>query len=157
MAALRQAIQGRRPAPGTIHHSDRGVQYAAGDYVKELKEHGFRISMLRRGNPYDNAWAESFMSTLKRECVLLWEYRDIGDVLARVPQFIEDVYNTKRLHSALGYLPPAEFEAPYQAQAAGPAINSPVHRRGTTPVRLIHLLRKHEGLLDRRQAFETCR
>ena len=123
LAALRQAIRTRRPVPGTIHHSDRGVQYAAEDYVKELKEHGFRISMSRRGNPYDNAWAESFMSTLKRECVLLWEYRDVGDVLARIPEFIEDVYNTKRLHSALGYLPPAEFEALNQAQVAAQVAN----------------------------------
>lgn len=123
LAALRQAIGNRRPLPGIIHHSDRGVQYAAAVYVKEPQKNGFRISMSRRGNPYDNAWAESFMSTLKRECVHLWECRDIGDVLARIPEFIEDVYNKNRLHSALGYLPPAEFEALHQAQVAGPAIN----------------------------------
>jgi putative transposase len=123
LSALRQAIRVRRPSPGIIHHSDRGVQYAATVYVKELEQSGFRISMSRRGNPYDNAWAESFMSTLKRECVHLWEYRDVRDVLARIPEFIEDVYNTKRLHSALGYLPPAEFEALNQAQVACPVIN----------------------------------
>ena len=118
VAALRMALATRSPDPGCIHHSDRGVQYAAQDYVKELEKRGFQISMSRKGNPYDNAWAESFMSTLKRECVHLWEYRDEADVLARIPQFIEDVYNTKRLHSALGYLPPAEFEAQNQAQVA---------------------------------------
>jgi transposase InsO family protein len=109
--ALRMAIYNRQPAPGCIHHSDRGVQYASCDYVKELKAHGFQISMSRKANPYDNAYAESFIKTLKSEEVQLWEYRTIEDVQKRIPYFIEDVYNQKRLHSSLGYRPPCEFEA----------------------------------------------
>jgi transposase InsO family protein len=109
--ALRMAIYNRQPAPGCIHHSDRGVQYASCDYVKELKAHSFQISMSRKANPYDNAYAESFIKTLKSEEVQLWEYRTIEDVQKRIPYFIEDVYNQKRLHSSLGYRPPCEFEA----------------------------------------------
>jgi len=108
--ALRMAIYNRHPAPGCIHHSDRGIQYASGEYVKELISHGFQISMSRKGNPYDNAHAESFIKTLKSEEVHLWEYRTMEDVQKRVPYFIEDVYNQKRLHSSLGYRPPSEFE-----------------------------------------------
>ncbi|MBA7677056.1 putative transposase InsK for insertion sequence element IS150 [subsurface metagenome] len=104
------AIYNRHPAPGCIHHSDRGIQYASGEYVKELISHGFQISMSRKGNPYDNAHAESFIKTLKSEEVHLWEYRTMEDVQKRVPYFIEDVYNQKRLHSSLGYRPPSEFE-----------------------------------------------
>ena len=110
LAALRMAIVNRNPPPGCIHHSDRGVQYASADYVKELEFHQFRISMSRKGNPYDNAFAESFMKTLKSEEVHLWEYRTMEDVQKRIPYFIEDVYNQKRLHSAIGYLPPCEYE-----------------------------------------------
>ena len=99
--ALWMSIADRHPVPGCIHHSDRGVQYALGDYVKELNKYEFRVSMSRRGNPYDNAYAESFMKTLKAEEVSLWEYRTMADVLERVPFFIEDVYNRKRLHSSL--------------------------------------------------------
>ncbi|NIR13354.1 MAG: IS3 family transposase, partial [Desulfobacterales bacterium] len=109
--ALRMAIYARHPPFGCIHHSDRGVQYACNDYVKELKSHGFQISMSRKGNPYDNAFAESFMKTLKSEEVRLWEYRTMEDVRKRIPYFIEDVYNRKRLHSSIGYRPPCEFEA----------------------------------------------
>ena len=108
--ALRMAIYNRKPPPGCIHHSDRGVQYASGDYVKELKAHDFQISMGRKANPYDNAYAESFIKTLKSEEVQLWEYRTIEDVEKRIPYFIEEVYNQKRLHSSLGYRPPCEFE-----------------------------------------------
>lgn len=108
--ALRMAINNRQPKPGCIHHSDRGVQYASADYVKELEFYGFQISMSRKGNPYDNAYAESFIKTLKSEEVQLWEYRTMEDVQKRIPYFIEDVYNQKRLHSSLGYLPPCEFE-----------------------------------------------
>jgi len=108
--ALRMAISKRQPHPGCIHHSDRGIQYASSDYVKELIENGFRISMSRKGNPYDNAYAESFIKTLKSEEVCLWEYRTMADVQKRTPFFIEDVYNRKRLHSSLGYRPPCEFE-----------------------------------------------
>ena len=109
--ALRMAIEDREPKQGCIHHSDRGVQYASREYVKELISHGFQISMSRKGNPYDNAYAESFIKTLKSEEVQLWEYRTMEDVQKRIPYFIEDVYNHKRLHSSLGYRPPCEFEA----------------------------------------------
>ncbi len=110
LAALRMAITLRNPAPGIIHHSDRGVQYACGEYVKELEDHRFTISMSRKGNPYDNAFAESFMKTLKKEEVYLWEYESFTDVVERVTQFIESVYNRKRVHSGINYLPPVEFE-----------------------------------------------
>lgn len=108
--ALRMALRIRKPPKGVIHHSDQGVQYAARDYVDILLAHDFRISMARRGNPYDNAAAESFIKTLKTEEVYLWEYRTLPDVQIRLPYFIEEVYNQKRLHSSLGYRPPAEFE-----------------------------------------------
>jgi putative transposase len=110
-AALRMAIETRCPPRGCIHHSDRGVQYAAHEYVDDLKAAGFLISMSRKGNPYDNAQAESFMKTLKNEEVYLWEYKTFEDVKKRIPYFIEEVYNEKRLHSALGYCPPNEYES----------------------------------------------
>lgn len=110
LSALKMAFVERKAPKGCIHHSDQGVQYAAHEYVKELKEHGFLISMARTGNPYENAKAESFFKTLKHEEVYLWDYRTLNDVVKRVPYFIEEVYNKKRLHSALGYIPPDEFE-----------------------------------------------
>ena len=109
-SALERALAGRNVRDGLIHHSDRGVQYAAADYIGRLMEQGIRISMSRRGNPYDNAYAESFMKTLKYEEVYLTEYQDIHDARTRIAQFLDD-YNHNRLHSALGYRPPAEFEA----------------------------------------------
>lgn len=112
LGALRMAIVSRQPAPGLIHHSDQGVQYASEEYVRELRSHGFNISMSRRGNPYDNATMESFFKTLKYEEVYLSEYESFKDVLERIPYFIEEVYNRKRMHSALGYLSPVNFEGP---------------------------------------------
>jgi len=110
VAALRMAIGRGRVTPGLVHHSDRGVQYASKDYVELLTEHDILISMSRRGNPYDNAQAESFIKTLKYEEVYRNEYLNFADAGRRIGKFIESVYNQKRLHSALGYLPPAEFE-----------------------------------------------
>ena len=109
--ALRMALSTRNPRAGLIHHSDQGVQYACTQYVKELKDHEVGISMSAKGNPYDNAYAESFFKTLKNEEVHLWEYESFTDVVERVPEFIEKVYNKKRVHSGIRYLPPEEFEA----------------------------------------------
>ncbi len=117
LAALHQAIAERQPSPGLIHHSDRGVQYASHNYVEQLQTIGAQISMSAVGNPYDNAKAESFFKTLKMEEVYLKEYESFADAEANLQQFIEQVYNTKRLHSSLGYLPPAEFEAIYASVA----------------------------------------
>jgi putative transposase len=108
LSALRMAIASRG-AP-LYHHSDRGVQYACAEYVAELAAHQVQMSMSRKGNPYDNAGAESFMKTLKCEEVYLKEYTDMDDAKANLDDFIEAVYNRRRLHSALGYLPPMEFE-----------------------------------------------
>lgn len=110
LSALRMAIVARKVPEGLIHHSDRGVQYACHDYVDLLENHGICISMSRIANPYDNAKAESFFSTLKREEVNLTRYEDMADARRRIGYFIEDLYNEKRLHSSLGYLPPVEFE-----------------------------------------------
>lgn len=111
LAALDRALTLRQPAPGLIHHSDRGVQYASSAYIARLEQHQTRISMSARGNPYDNAAAESFFSTLKREEVSMQHYRTFDEAAANLGRFIDDVYNHKRLHSSLGYLPPIEFEA----------------------------------------------
>jgi putative transposase len=110
LAALHMAVKQRQPAPGLVHHSDRGVQYAAKDYVAMLRSHGFQISMSRRGNPFDNAMCESFLKTLKYEQVYREDYRVFEEAELGIEHFIEDIYNEKRLHSALSYLPPAEFE-----------------------------------------------
>ena len=111
LTALGMAIERRRPLPGLVHHSDRGSQYASRDYVELLTANQIRISMSRKGNPWDNAACESFMKTLKYEEVYRNEYRDLAEARASIRKFLEKVYNQKRLHSALGYLPPAEFEA----------------------------------------------
>jgi len=113
LTALRRAIAERHPQSGLIHHSDRGVQYASHDYVEQLEQIGAQISMSSVSNPYDNAKAESFFKTLKQEEVYLKEYESFADAEANLEVFIEQVYNTKRLHSSLGYVPPTEFEASY--------------------------------------------
>jgi len=110
LTALRMALSHRSVEPGLVHHSDRGSQYASTDYTDLLKARQIDISMSRKGNPWDNAACESFMKTLKYEEVLRNEYRDLAEARVSIRQFLEKIYNQKRLHSALGYLPPAEFE-----------------------------------------------
>ncbi len=114
VAALRMAIERRGVQPGLVHHSDQGVQYACDEYVTLLHDHQIAISMSRKGNPYDNAMAESFMKTLKVEEVYINEYRDFSDAYSNIERFIEIVYNKKRLHSALGYITPEEIEPQHQ-------------------------------------------
>jgi putative transposase len=111
LAALIMALSRRSVQSGLIHHSDRGSQYASGDYTDLLKGNGIGVSMSRKGNPWDNAACESFMKTLKYEEVFRSEYRDLHEAHLSIREFLEKIYNEKRLHSALGYLPPAEFEA----------------------------------------------
>ena len=111
LEALRMALALRRPGPGLVHHSDRGVQYASQDYIALLLEHDIRISMSRIGTPYDNAQAESFIKTLKYEEVYRGEYRNLEEARLSIREFLEKIYNQQRLHSALGYRPPEEFEA----------------------------------------------
>ena len=120
LAALKQAIQDRQPKPGVVHHNDQGVQYASRDYVAELLAHGLIPSMSRPGNPYDNAFCESFMKTLKKEEIYCNKYQDLEDLTRHAEEFIDEYYNRQRLHSALGYRSPADFEAA-AAQAGGEA------------------------------------
>jgi putative transposase len=110
LRALRMALEARKPEPGMIHHSDRGIQYACVDYMGVLQQHGIQISMSRVGNPYDNAKAESFMKTLKQEEVNGRSYRDLDHLRQSIAEFLEKVYNRRRLHSALGYQSPMEYE-----------------------------------------------
>jgi putative transposase len=121
LSALRQAIQTRRPAPGCVHHSDRGVQYLSHAYVDLLNANGFLISNSAKGNPYHNAIVERFMKTLKQEEVYLSNYETYLDVIENLPTFIEEVYNEQRVHSCIGYLTPSELE---NAIAADPSLAS---------------------------------
>jgi putative transposase len=116
LRALRMALAQRVIEPGLVHHSDRGSQYASGDYTDLLKENSIEISMSRKGNPWDNAACESFMKTLKYEEVHRNEYRALKEARSTIRVFLEKIYNQKRLHSAIGYVPPAEFEANLNTQ-----------------------------------------
>jgi len=119
IGALQQAIESRQPEPGLVHHSDRGLQYASEEYIKALENNHVIPSMSRPANPYDNASCESFMKTLKREEIYANKYDDLENLRANIEEFIEQYYNRLRLHSALGYRPPEEFEQ--QIEASGPA------------------------------------
>lgn len=130
LAALEQAVETRHPAPGCVHHSDRGVQYACAEYLQFLEDNELVPSMSAKGYCYDNAFMESFFKTLKAEEVYLTEYKSYEDVLDAVPQFIDDVYNQKRMHSSIGYLPPNEFECLWtkgvlQNRGINPVLNIP--------------------------------
>ena len=110
ISALQMAVRRRNPPKGVIHHSDRGSQYLCHEYIEFLEKNGFFISCSRKGNPYDNAWVESFMKTLKDNEIYMWDYKTYLDVIEKLPHFIEEVYNKKRPHSSLGYFSPEEFE-----------------------------------------------
>ena len=127
VAALEQAISRRQPPPGLVHHSDRGIQYACTDYVEALKASGIIPSMSRPGNPYDNAFCESFMKTLKQEEIYCNQYRDFPELSEHLEEFINRYYNRLRLHSALGYRTPEEFER----DAAGAAAPGGVQEAAT--------------------------
>lgn len=127
--ALQVAIQARKPKSGLIHHSDRGVQYACADYVRILADHGIQVSMSRPGNPYDNAKAESFMATLKREQIDDFRFCDIAELRGSIAPFLTRTYNESRLHSALGYKSPRDFEA--EILARNTELNSLIPGKGT--------------------------
>jgi transposase InsO family protein len=151
VAALERAIAERQPAPGLVHHSDRGIQYACREYVAVLQAHGILASMSRPANPYDNASCESFMRTLKREEIHAGSYRDLEHLRAHVGQFIDTYYNCIRLHSALGYVSPAEFEqtAATTSTGTGGAASMSFFRHGEIypPDGQAQTGSKHGGLL----------
>jgi putative transposase len=129
-AALEQAIAKRQPSPGLVHHSDRGVQYASDEYVRVLQAHQMIPSMSRPANPYDNASCKSFIKTLKREEIYANEYADLDDLRANIEAFIEQYYNRRRLHSALGYQPPEEFEQQLESTATAAGASMSFFRHG---------------------------
>ena len=133
-AALEMAIAARQPGPGLVHHSDRGFQYASAEYVAVLEQHQIIPSMSRPGNPYDNATCESFMKTLKQEEIYVQQYRDLEHLRSNVEVFIEQYYNQQRLHSALNYMPPAEFEQalPVNAKSATMTFFQPSEKSNET-------------------------
>jgi putative transposase len=132
IAALRAALESRQPSAGCIHHSDRGVQYAAAEYVELAKDQGLRLSMSGRANPYDNAKAESFFKTLKVEEIYLMDVVSVKELAERLPYYIDEIYNEQRLHSSLGYLPPVEFEALHTN--SGPQAGDVLTTRQVCPV-----------------------
>lgn len=125
LAALDAALDSRRPPPGCVHHSDRGSQYSSRRYRERLAEAGLLGSMSRAGNPYDNAHVESFMKTLKHEEIYPRGYRTVADVIARLPHFLETIYNNNRQHSALNYRSPNAFEAEYALSLLSGQISAP--------------------------------
>ena len=137
IAALRQAIDDRQPRPGLVHHSDRGVQYASNAYIELLLEHAIEPSMSRAGNPYDNAKCESFMKTLKQEEIHTRRYRDRADLEAHIGEFLERYYNRRRLHSALGYQTPEQFEYSLKPQLPSAQVKLSERQKGISyPVSL---------------------
>ena len=116
VAALEQAIERRQPKPGLVHHSDRGLQYARGEYIALLEKHHMIPSMSRPANPYDNASFESFIKTLKREEIYAHKFENLEHLRTNIEEFIDEYYNRLRLHSALGYCPPEEFERKAESQ-----------------------------------------
>ena len=133
LAALDQAIARRQPPPGLVHHSDQGVQYACADYVQLLQSRGVVPSMSRPANPYDNAVCESFMKTLKQEEIYCNRYRDFEDLSAHLEEFIDHYYNRQRLHSALGYRTPEEFERDTPNAAASEGVPEAATMKFFTP------------------------
>jgi putative transposase len=125
VTALERAVAARQPGPGLVHHSDRGIQYASQDYVSLLNQHQMTPSMSRPANPYDNAMCESFMKTLKQEEIYCREYGDLEDLEVHMEEFLDRYYNRQRLHSALGYRTPVEFEQECQIQNSEKGIDAP--------------------------------
>jgi putative transposase len=136
VGALEQAIERRQPQPGLVHHSDRGLQYARAEYIAILEKHHMVPSMSRPANPYDNASCESFIKTLKREEIYAHKYEDLEQLRANIEEFIEEYYNRQRLHSALGYRSPEEFErkAEDQPESRGPRIVAFVNKENNEKI-----------------------